>query len=143
VQYQSWHIAQYAIGYFVQRVQHAAQHNYAIYSQVQCNAKLRGPIPFLNPNTQSNLSDLKRSNKTHPSLVLKKVEAGNRYNTRKRNYVPVADDSYVSLYQAGQGCQMNGVSSVVQTLQTHFVQLLPLFAILVLQHCTVCSTIEL
>jgi len=65
VQYRSWHIAEYVITYLGQTVEQAAQHSYAIYSQVQCNAKLRGPIPFLSPNTQSYLSDLKWSNKTN------------------------------------------------------------------------------
>ena len=65
--------------------------------------------------------------------MLKNVEAGNRYNTRKRNYVRAASGSYSLLYQACQCCQINGVSSVLQTLQTHFVQQSPLFAII--KHC--------
>jgi len=47
--------------------------------------------------------------------------------------VPAAGGAHVLLYQACQGCQMNGVSSGLQALQTHFVEQSPLFAIL--KHC--------
>jgi len=135
VQYQSWHIAEYVCRRSnTQHSEHASQHNYATYSQVRCNAKLRGPIPFLNPNTQSNLSDLKRSNKTNILASCSKKLKPETGTTREVGIMVQRTAGHIFC------CIRHAkvASSVLQTLYNSYHYLLYLNIV-----CTICSVIEM
>jgi hypothetical protein len=118
-----------------QHSQHAAHHNYAVYSQAQCTATPSGPIASLNPNTQSNLSDHKRSNKTNISDSCSKKAEPETTTTREKGIIleRPAVHTFCFIRHAKVAKWMVSPQCYRHCKHILYIQQLPLFSII--KHC--------